>query len=129
MIKLKLGDHEYSARQVLAATVAIGASIAAAITYGGTIVDAAPRVVWKTQSGHDQDVARLEALIEDALMATAGEVGKFRDEWKCDEYEEELEALLRRQDAGEGTATDGERIRRLRELIGPENLNCARFED
>ncbi len=105
----------------------IGAAVIVAVTmlgYASDAVDAWPKVGWKTPTGHAKDIAELRA-------ESVGAVTEFRDEWKCDEYDEELRDLLReqqnRRDVGLSENTDlNEDIRRLREKI--DKLNCARFE-
>ncbi len=76
------------------------------------------RIGWQTPQSHDADVT----AIRDMLKA-------FRDEWKCSELASELDELLRQQDGGDSSAVTGQRVRELREQMGPNGLNCQRFED
>lgn len=107
--------------------VTVGALAIAAIGlmgYASNAVEAWPKVGWTTPNTHEADIA---ALREE----TVGEVKAFRDEWKCDEYDEELRILLREQDRladeGENDPDLDEDIRRLREKM--EKLDCGRFDD
>lgn len=129
MIRIKIGQKEYSPIKLGGAVLAVLAALVTVISQGETLARTWPKVAWTSQHGHEADIARLEDQIEQALMATAGEVGDFRDEWKCDEYEEELAVLLDKLDDGSATAQDRERIRRIREIIGEDGLDCARFEE
>lgn len=71
------------------------------------------------------------AQAEDAHLAAEGAIKDFRDEWKCDEYEEELRAL-RRQLARATPGTD-EYADLAHDIARIENkmskINCSRFED
>ena len=62
---------------------------------------------------------------------TVGEIKEFRDEWKCDEWDEELREKLREQDrladAGTNDPDLDEDIRRLREKM--RKLDCSRFDE
>jgi hypothetical protein len=55
----------------------------------------------------------------------------FRDEWKCDEYDEELlearEALIRARDAGQSTVQIEHLIEKIKGAMN--RLVCSRFED
>ena len=66
-----------------------------------------------------------------AMDQALGDVKEFRDEWKCDEYDEELlelrEALVRAQAAGEPTTRIEHEIDKIEKKM--EALNCSRFED
>ena len=89
-----------------------------------TAVDAWPKVGWTTPNTHIADIEALRA-------ETVGEVKNFRDEWKCDEWDEELREALREQDRladnGVNDPDLDEDIRRLRAKM--EKLDCARFDD
>lgn len=99
------------------AVIGSGAAVLAAA--GGALATADdywPRIGWTTPSQHDADFA-----------VTGEQLKDFRDEWKCDEYEEELIALLERQDAGDSAAETQHRIDRIRNKM--EKIKCERFED
>ena len=105
----------------------IGAAVIAIVGlmgYASSAVDAWPKVGWTTPNSHQADI---EALREEAV----GEIKQFRDEWKCDEWDEELREKLREQDRladqGENDPDLDEDIRRLREKM--EKLDCGRFDD
>lgn len=92
--------------------------------YASQALEAWPKVGWTTPNSHERDLAELRA-------ETVGEVKAFRDEWKCDEWDEELREKLREQDrlADQGTNDPDldEDIRRLREKM--RKLDCNRFDD
>lgn len=98
----------------------------AAIVGVWVTIDPWPAIGWVTPSQHDSDIATVNAQYEQAV----GDVREFRDEWKCDEYDEELLDL--RKDL-EQARTDDERaeieheIEKLRRKM--EELKCSRFED
>ena len=108
-------------------TMTIGAIVVASIAvmgYASEALDAWPKVGWVTPNTHEADIAELRAQ-------TVGEVKDFRDEWKCDEWDEELREKLREQDrlADQGTNDPDldEDIRRLRERM--RKLECSRFDE
>lgn len=74
-----------------------------------------PIVGWTTPNQHQSDMDE----------ATGG-IKEFRDEWKCDEYDEELRDKLKQQAAGDDSTDLEEDIRRLREKM--QKLECSRFE-
>lgn len=105
----------------------VGALVIAAFAllgYASDAVDAWPKVGWTTPSRHEAD---LEAVRAEAV----GQVKAFRDEWKCDEWDEELREKLREQDRladqGEDDPDLDEDIRRLRDKM--KKLECDRFDD
>lgn len=136
MIKITIGNKEYSLLKVAGAAVAILAGASAVVSYGENISTAWPHIAYKTQAAHDADIAEiyeqhanLENMAEAIERALAGEVKQFRDEWLCDELDDELGELLDKVQAGNATERDRQRITRIRARISPDNLNCARFED
>jgi len=139
VIRIRVGDNEYSLARIGGGAVAIVATLSALIAYGANITGMLPAVAWKTQAGHEADIADvraelgdLEIMAQESEKAIIGAIGNLRDEWKCDEYKEELDVLLAKVDAGTATAQDEERIRILRQKMGPisdDGLNCAQFED
>jgi len=70
---------------------------------------------WTTPNRHDAD-----------FLVAIDQVKEFRDEWKCDEYDEELLDLLREQ-----VENDSVELRRQIEKIKEKmaRLDCSRFED
>ena len=76
------------------------------------MLDPWPKFGWITPNQHNEDMS----VITD-----------FRDEWKCDEWDEELRDLLKQQAAGDTSTDTAEDIRRLREKMN--KLNCGRFDD
>lgn len=78
-----------------------------------------PMLGWVTPNQHDADFA-----------AAVEELKEFRDEWKCDEYDEELDELMRElQD--ETDPFERQKIEREIEKIkeAMERRDCARFDD
>ena len=105
----------------------IGAAVIAGIAmmgYASDALDAWPKVGWTTPAAHQRDLEELRA-------EAVGEVKAFRDEWKCDEYDEEIREKLREQarlaEQGESDPDLDEDIRRLREKM--RKLDCGRFEN
>ena len=84
------------------------------------------QVGWTTPAKHDADIASIiaERMVSEQNVINA--IKESRDEWKCDEYDEELLDLLREQEE-----TDTVEIRREIEKIKDkmEKLDCQRFED
>ena len=75
-----------------------------------------PLVGWTTPNIHNADIQR-----------ATGDVKEFRDEWKCDEWDEELLELLKSQATGDTSVETQLKVERLRAKI--DKLNCSRFED
>ena len=75
-----------------------------------------PAVGWTTPNQHNAD-----------MIEAVSEIKDFRDEWKCDEYDEEIRDMLRRQAAGDDNSDLTEDIKRLRAKM--VKLDCGRFED
>jgi hypothetical protein len=75
-----------------------------------------PYIGWTTPNQHDADYLEIAEDIKD-----------FRDEWKCDEYEEELIELLEDVKAGDDSVETKREIERIREKI--EKIKCDRFDD
>ena len=75
---------------------------------------------WTTPNQHNAD-----------FLTAVGDVKDFRDEWKCDEYDEELldarERLIRAEANGEDTVEIEHLIEKIKEKM--EKLDCSRFED
>lgn len=84
-------------------------------------------VGWLPPASHAEDIAALEQRIAELETDTVTGVKEFRDEWKCDEYAEELIDLLRRQRAGDNSVETEERINQLREKM--QDTDCNRFDD
>lgn len=78
------------------------------------------KVGWMTPSAHAADYEQTVEQIKD-----------FRDEWKCDEYDEELfelKLLLKElEENGEDTTEVEHMIDKLENKI--EKLDCQRFDD
>ena len=90
------------------------AAVAVSLVLGATQLW--PSVGWETPNQHDDDYSEIVSDIKD-----------FRDEWKCDEYEEELLQLLKRQATGDTSIETARKVERLKNKI--DELNCQRFED
>jgi hypothetical protein len=95
------------------AIITIIGTLAGSVT---AVYAAWPIIGWTTPSQHQSD-------IDEAV----GGIQEFRDEWKCDEYSEELLDLLKQQRAGDDSVETEERIKRLRDKM--KKLDCDRFED
>ena len=83
-------------------------------------------VGWTTPNQHNASIV----AIHDQRTIVAGELKDFRDEWKCDEYDEELldlrEQLLDVTSDHERAAIEHE-IEKLKEKMA--RIDCSRFED
>lgn len=93
-------------------------------------VDPWPNYGWETPNAHASDIS----VMKDEHSENKDGWKNFRDEWKCDEYDEELRELLREQSeiGGPNVNTDlDEDILRLRVKMGPppSGLNCSRFDN
>ncbi len=75
-----------------------------------------PVIGWTTPEQHQADFSE-----------TVGEMKAFRDEWKCDEWEEELQSLLEQQRIGDTSVKTERRIEKLHHAI--DKLDCGRFEE
>lgn len=75
-----------------------------------------PQVGWTTPNQHDAD-----------FVLSSEVVKEFRDEWKCDEYDEELIEYLKLQATGDVSIETRRKVEKLRELIA--KLKCERFDD
>ena len=89
-------------------------------------IDPWPAIGWVTPTQHAGDIAKVNTQYEQAV----GDVKEFRDEWKCDEYDEELLEL--RKDLDQARTNDERaeiehEIEKLKRKM--EKLNCSRFED
>ena len=73
------------------------------------------------------EVAASEEKILDALEGLMQQGRENRDEWKCDEYEEELLILLQARRDGDDSVETEREIEKIRQSI--EKLRCERFED
>lgn len=143
MITVNFRGTEYSVGKLAIGVSVVLTLLAGTITKGDTVIGAMPRVLWKTQLGHTTEleaqnvymageITRLESMINDGIGTTGEAVDNFRNEWKCDEYREELDELLEKVDDGTATARDRDRITVLRQKMGPVSdggLNCAQWED
>lgn len=128
-MSFKIGEKEYSPIKLGAIGLTVAAGAAAMIGYGETIATVIPSVAWKTQAGHEHDVARLESLTFDETARLEQMFIEFLHEIECGDYREELDLLLL---SGNITAFDNDRIRVIRQKMGPESdggLNCVRFEE
>ena len=76
-----------------------------------------PAIGWTTPNQHAND-----------FVVAVEELKNFRDEWKCDEYDEELDEALEEQEAGDNSIKLRRMIEKLREKMA--KLECTeRFED
>ena len=89
-------------------------AVVVSLTVGATTLW--PQVGWETPNQHAADYAGI-----------VSDISNFRDEWKCDEYEEELLELLKRQATGDTSIETARKVERLKNKI--DELNCQRFED
>lgn len=140
MITVQVGGRKFSIVTVLSTVAAAVAALATLVTYAGSIASSVPRGRSATDAEHERLQAlivaaeeRLNERVDTSLMAAQASTEGFRNEWRCDEYEEELAELEERaadlRERGEPVPPEvTRRIERLREIIGPENMNCAQFE-
>jgi len=97
-------------------------TLAGVVTLWATL-DPWPKVGWVTPNQVAATIAPLDAVHDEI----SGEMKEFRDEWKCDEYHEELIMLLRAQKQGDTSVETQDQIDRIREKM--RKLDCSRFED
>lgn len=140
MISVQVGDRKYSLTKIVASAATVVGGGLALWAYAGEIGSSIPRGRQVTDATHArleaaiaEAEARLEELVDASLMAANQATNDFRAEWRCDEHEEELAELEARaadlRERGEPVPPEvTRRIERLREIIGPENMNCAQFE-
>lgn len=91
-------------------------STLAAVVALWVTLDPWPSIGWTTPNQHNADFAMTSEGVKD-----------FRDEWKCDEWEEELLELLQKQADGDHSVQTERDIEKLRIKI--TKLKCERFED
>ena len=86
-----------------------------------------PQIGWTTPNAHAADVKQMIAARMVSEEAVIDAIKESRDEWKCDEYEEELIDALHEQEDGDNSVE----LRRIIELIRKkmDKLDCSRFED
>lgn len=93
---------------------------AATIVAMWATLDPWPRIGWVTPNQHDAD-----------FVVAVEELKEFRDEWKCDEYDETLlelrEELRRLEGEGEDTTEIEHTIQKIERAM--EERNCSRFDD
>jgi len=84
-------------------------------------------VGWTTPAQHKADIDAMIATRMVSEKNVIDAIKESRDEWKCDEYEEELIDALHEQEDGDNSVE----LRRLIEKIKKkmDTLNCDRFED
>ena len=88
-----------------------------------------PKVGWVTQNQHDSDIEATSTAVEDFADKILGRIDRNHDEWKCDEYREELNELLEAKLRGDTSVKTSERILTLRDRMDEDSLDCQRFED
>jgi hypothetical protein len=91
-------------------------SATAVLTLVVLLMQVWPSIGWTTPNQHAND-----------FVVAVEELKKFRDEWKCDEYDEELEDALDAQNEGDSSTKLRRHIEKLRKKM--DDLNCSRFED
>ncbi len=102
----------------------IAGSAAGVIIAGFTLW---PTIGWQTGARHDADMAAMKERLATIEAEFTGAVEKFYENWKCDEWYEELVDLLAAQRNGDDSVETSERIRILRDRI--RDHNCERFEN
>lgn len=115
-------------------TIGSAVGIVAGLVGVWATIDPWPAIGWTTPNRHQADMRQVEEVmaadVEKILEAIEGLGEKQReqhDEWKCDEYDEELRDRLQEQADGDDSTDLAEDIRRIREKM--RELNCQRFED
>lgn len=86
-----------------------------------------PQVGWTTPNAHAADVEQLSSEAEDAKQQILDAIQESQDEWKCDEYDEELEELLEDVADGDDSIETERTIEKIRRAM--ERRDCARFDD
>lgn len=85
-----------------------------------------PVVGWQTPNAHANDIVTIEAEHVVSQEEVLDAIKLSRDEWKCDEYDEELLDLL--LDQVENNSVENRRdIEKIKNKM--EKLDCQRFED
>ncbi len=91
----------------------------AAIVGMWVAVDPWPVVGWTTPNQHDAD-----------YKVTSEQLQDFRDEWKCDEYDEELLELRMKLSEAQTQAEADELTHEIEKLKAKmAKLDCSKFED
>lgn len=94
-------------------TLAIGVTI-----ISGTIA-LWPVIGWTTPNQHEND-----------FVVAINEIREFRDEWKCDEYDEELLDLKEKLDIEKSSAMRVALRHEIKKIeIKMDKIDCSRFED
>lgn len=91
-----------------------------------TVIQMWPTLGWTTPNQHDTDMMVTQNAIIEKLDELERQQQRRHAEWKCDEYDEELLALLERQETDDSVELrrDIEKIRdKMREL------ECSEFDD
>jgi len=113
----------------VARRITLGAVMTTAATLLGmwVMLDPWASIGWETPNQHKVSIDKLVA----EYKLTSGEIKNFRDEWKCDEYYEELLDLKRELRAAESNDRDTVEIEHEIELLQDkiQSLKCTRFED
>ena len=109
--------------------VAVGVTV---LTFAGKALELWPTMGWMSQANHDKDIATIEEkhtvqqeAVLNAVNALSVKMDVGRDEWKCDEWEEELVELLKQQ-AVDHTVQRQVDIDQVREAMSKKD--CTRFE-
>ena len=105
-----------------------------------------PIVGWETPVAHAEDIGSVRVSVATTAQAAtaleqrlAGEIKgaadrleqqikEGQDEYRCDKLDAELRELRRVLRANPDDVDAAEDIRRISERMGPDGLNCARFD-
>lgn len=86
-----------------------------------------PAIGWVTPNQHEAELAQIRGNYQIAVDDILDQLKENQDEWKCDEYEEELAEALQKQRDGDDSVELEQLIERIRKAI--ERRDCGRFED
>lgn len=108
----------------ISAVLGVIATLAAIGTAGNQFW---PSIGWTTPATHAADIERITAEADDSTKEILDAIRESQDEWKCDEYEEELQELLEDQANGDDSMETALTIDKIRRAM--ERRDCSRFDD
>ena len=91
------------------------------------VITAWSKVGWETPDSHETDLHVHQDATLSALTAISTKLDVQQDEWKCDEFREELIDLIARSNADPANAEIIADLETLRGSIAERN--CGRFKD
>jgi len=120
------GDFEMTGKQ-LSWALGIVATLIAIVSGGFALW---PSVGWTTPSTHNADITEVQINMVASSEAIIEAISGLRDEWKCDEYDEEL-LYLEHELADATHVENATEIQHDIDKIKAKmlKLDCSRFED